>query len=219
MLRITVLSLSLALLAGCTTDGQKSVPRAAADAMTGSPWTLTAVSSLTIEGAGKGTDQSGLPFAITSFQRVMNFKKGAWQQQESRDGGPLRSKSLAGAERLHHPFGFVMAAFAPGAKLSNTRREGNAEAVDLAADGAIHTLFIDAATKLPIKIVSRSGNETVETSFDKYVAVHGYHLPSHITRKLGDSVAWELNITRQIASADAVPLVASAPGDQSAEIR
>jgi hypothetical protein len=203
MRRNTILVASIVALAACSTNSNKVVPRAAADAMTGSPWTLTAVSSLTVEGSGRGVDAAGLPFAVTSFQRVMNFKKGDWSHRESRDGGPVQAQSLNPAERLHHPFGFLMAAFAADPKLSNTRTEGNTDAVDLTAAGVKHTLYVDAQTKLPVRIVT-AGNPMVETSFSKYVTIHGYHLPSQIIRKAGNTVVWELNATRQIASADAV---------------
>lgn len=132
----------LAALAACSTNPEKRIPRAAADAMTGSPWTLTAVSSLTLEGTGKGVDASGVPFSVTSFERVMNFKKGGSLHRESRDGGPLRAIPLAPAERLHYPFGFVMAAFAANSKLGNTRTEGNNEAINLTIDrGHPHSLY------------------------------------------------------------------------------
>ena len=203
MKRQSLLAISLLALAACSTNPEKRIPRAAADAMTGSPWTLTAVSSLTIEGTGKGLDRAGVPFTITDFHRVMNFKKGAWVHQESRDGGPMRAQLLAAGERIHYPFGFVMAAFAAKSQLSNTRIEGKLEAVDLIAEGGKHTLYIDAQTKLPARIVT-TGSPAVETSFGQYVTIHGYHLPSQVTRKVGDTVVWELNATRQIASSDAV---------------
>jgi hypothetical protein len=198
-----LLAISLLALSACSTNPEKRVPRAAADAMTGSPWTLTAVSSLSLEGTGKGLDRTGVPFTITGFHRVMNFKKGAWVHQESRDGGPMRTQLLAPGERIHHPFGFVMAAFGAKSKLTNTRIEGKLEAVDLVANGTTHTLYIDAATKLPARIVT-AGNPAVETSFERYVTIHGYRLPSQVTRKVGGAVVWELNAARQIASADAV---------------
>ena len=206
MTRRIIRFLPLLILAGCSTSVEKRVPRAAAEAMTGSPWTLTAVSSLTIEGNGKGVDETGAPFSVTSFQRVMNFKKGAWRQQESRDGGPWHGTMLPAAERLHYPFGFILAAFASRAQLGNMRTEGNMEAVDLRVDGGVYTLFIDAKTHLPAKIASSTRGQTVETLFAKYVAVHGYQLPSEIIRNVDSSPVWELSVTRQIASADAVAL-------------
>jgi hypothetical protein len=203
MQRQTLLAISLVTLAACSTNPEKRIPRAAADAMTGSPWTLTAVSSLTIEGTGRGLDQAGVPFAITSFHRVMNFKKGTWIHQESREGGPMRIQTLAAQERLHHPFGFVMAAFTANSRLGNTRTEGKLEAVDLVIDGATHTLYIDSETKLPVRITT-AGNPIVQTSFGQYATIHGYHLPSQVTRTVGNAVVWQLNASRQIASADAV---------------
>lgn len=51
-----VVGLNIALFAGCTANPEKRVPREAANAMTGSPETLTAVSGLTIESTGTSVD-------------------------------------------------------------------------------------------------------------------------------------------------------------------
>src|SRR5450631_2426539 len=82
MNRLLVLLGSVILLVGCSTNPEKRVPRAAAGAMTGSPWTLTAVASLTMEGSGAIhtiSEHYSPQSTVTSFKRVLNFRKRQWR--------------------------------------------------------------------------------------------------------------------------------------------
>jgi len=82
MNRLLILIFATILLIGCSTNPEKGVPRAAADAMTGSPWTLTAVASLTMEGSGMMHEiqsEASPQFTVTSFKRVINFRKRQWR--------------------------------------------------------------------------------------------------------------------------------------------
>ena len=90
--RILILAVAL-LSGGCTANPDKRVPRAAAEAMTGSPQTIVDISPmLMIEGAGamfnlgQNLDpDADLPkFAVTRFQRVLQFGQGRWRQDVTR---------------------------------------------------------------------------------------------------------------------------------------
>src|SRR6266478_5163151 len=76
-----VVAPAVIFLAGCSTNPEKRVPRAAADAMTGSPWTLTAVASLTMEGSGviRESAEASPEFTVAAFKKVLNFRKRQWR--------------------------------------------------------------------------------------------------------------------------------------------
>ncbi len=224
------------LLMGCTTNPEKRVPRAAADAMTGSPWTLTAVASLTMEGSGMMREvrlEDGSQFTVTSFRRVLNFRKRQWRDDmtvvsDSPSSPPERiSMGLIGghpfrqnterdrdpqlpSEVLRHPIGFLQAAFSGTLPLSSTRTIDGLDAVDLTVDGEVYTLFIDKGTNLPAKILTTHqgpmGAVTTETAFPAYKTIHGYKLPSRVVTKLNTLVVEDLKIEQQVASADTIEL-------------
>lgn len=236
-MRSTALIVAMAVLAGCSANPEKRVAREAAVAMTGSPETITAITGLTIDGNGSGFDSA--LFTVSSFKRTMNFRRGQWRQELTRAtaggapqiqitgldgkiaytidpaGSPARLPDEEVQQRrailYHHPIGFLFAVFSKDAPVSNTRTEGGMEAVDMTIDGVTYTLFIDGATRLPAKIVSKAHNDVVmETSFAKYTDVHGYKLPSKITTKLDQRVIAELNIEQQFAGAEPGNLAAPA---------
>ena len=240
-MRSTALIVAIAVLAGCSANPEKRVAREAAIAMTGSPETVTAITGLTIEGNGSGFDSA--PSTVTSFKRTMSFRREQWRQeltQAAADraphiqitgfdgkaayvidpaGSPARLSEQGAKDRravlYHHPIGFLFAVFSKDAPVRNTRTEGGMEAVDMTMDGVTYTLFIDGATKLPAKIVSRAhdatrGDVLMETSFGKYTNVHGYKLPSKITMKLDQRVIADLNVEQQFAGADLGNLAAPA---------
>jgi hypothetical protein len=231
--RSTALIVALAVLAGCSANPEKRVAREAAVAMTGSPETITAIAGLTIDGNGSGFD--GAPFTVSSFKRTMNFRRGQWRQELARAGAdgapqiqitgfdgkiaftidpagsPARLSDEEATQRrailYHHPIGFLFAVFSKDAPVSNTRPE----AVDMIMDGVTYTLFIDATTRLPAKIVSKTrGDLVMETSFGEYTNVHGYKLPSKIITKLDQRVIAELNIEQQFAGLEPGNLAAPA---------
>jgi hypothetical protein len=221
---------AILLLAGCSANSEKRVAREAAAAMTGSPETLTAVYSLTLEGHGTGSDAEGT-FTIASYIRSTSYRRSQWRQEQIRvttsasatevrrggfdgkgaydenpDGGIVRRPEQEARRRrteiYHHPVGLLLAVFANAATLSNTRTEGALTAVDITLGGVIYSLYIDAATKLPAKIVSKEAGELMETSFSQYVTLHGYKLPTRIVTKRDGQVTSDLTITRQFAGPD-----------------
>ena len=218
------------LLAGCSANSEKRIAREAAAAMTGSPETLTAVSSLTLEGHGTGADAEGT-FTIASYTRTTNYRRSQWRQEQTRvttsvSAGEVRRSGFDGkraydensdgamvrrpeqearrrrTEIYHHPVGLLLAVFSNAATLSNTRTEGALAAVDITLGGLTYSLYIDAATKLPAKIVSKDVGELIETSFSQYVTLHGYKLPGPIVTRRDGQVTSDLTITGQFAGPD-----------------
>jgi len=100
------------------------------------------------------------------------------------------------AELYHHPVGILREALGTEANLTNARKEGGRDVVDVTiAAGATYTLHIDETTKLPVKVVSSTSNPVLgdvlmETEFSDYTETDGRKLPSVITSRLdGDTVA------------------------------
>src|SRR5262245_43124247 len=108
-------------------------------------------------------------------------------------------------EIYHHPIGAIRAALAQGAQLSNPRKEGNDDAVDITtAQGDKFTLFVDSGTKLPSKVMSVTsantnwplGDATVETTFSNYTDVNGLKLPGRITSKTDKYVTADIQVSK-----------------------
>jgi len=100
------------------------------------------------------------------------------------------------AEIYHHPVGILREALGTEANLTNARKEGGRDVVDVGTpSGATYSLHIDGTTKLPVKVVSRTSNPVLgdvlmETEFSDYTETDGLKLPSVITSRLdGDTVA------------------------------
>ena len=238
----TALLLAFAILAGCSANPHKLVPREAATAICGSPATLTAVVTMTIE--GKGTRFAPEKLNVTNYRRTMAFAFGRWKQEETLrpaetpggapwteiagldgtlafdvapDGTPTRLSDdvtkIRQTELLHHPLAYLSAVFGDAGALSNTRTEGDMEAVDMTIQGTTHSLFIDKTTKLPVKIVSlihtaERGDLTMETTFADYTRAYGYNLPTKIATKVNDNLVADLNIDQQFFGGATVSLTA-----------
>jgi glyoxylase-like metal-dependent hydrolase (beta-lactamase superfamily II) len=100
------------------------------------------------------------------------------------------------AELYHHPVGILREALGTEANLTNARKEGGRDVVDVTtAAGETYSLYVDEATKLPAKIVSRTSNPVLgdvlmETELSDYAETDGLKLPSVITSRLdGETVA------------------------------
>jgi glyoxylase-like metal-dependent hydrolase (beta-lactamase superfamily II) len=106
-----------------------------------------------------------------------------------------RTASDRSAELYHHPVGILRAALAPQPALSNARKEGGNDVVDVSASGATYSLYLDESTKLPVKVVSKTSNPLLgdvlmETQFSDYAETDGLKLPTVITSVLdGNTVA------------------------------
>jgi glyoxylase-like metal-dependent hydrolase (beta-lactamase superfamily II) len=125
------------------------------------------------------------------------------------------------AELLHHPVAAVRAALDPMAKLSNPRTEGGQSMVDVAtADAQQFTLAIDAGTKLPSKVTTRSynvnlGDVVIGTTFADYQAVGGLQLPAKLTTATDDFTTQEVTLSKQEVDAAAGDLAAPAAAAQA----
>ena len=141
------------------------------------------------------------------------------------NGNATRASNAAAKDRradiYHHPLAIVRAGLDPGAKLTSPRSAGREQVVDItAANGMTFTLAIDAASKLPTRVVSMTdnanlGDVVIETSFDDYQDVGGLKLPKHITTKTDKYRTAELRVAKQTVDGDAgdlaAPAAASAP--------
>jgi glyoxylase-like metal-dependent hydrolase (beta-lactamase superfamily II) len=120
-------------------------------------------------------------------------------------------------EIYHHPIGAVRAALAQGAQLSNPRKEGNDDVVDVTTtQGDKFSLFVDSGTKLPSKVVSVTsantnwplGDATVETTFANYTDVDGLKLPGRITSKTDKYVTADIQVSKQTVNSNLGDLAA-----------
>ena len=120
------------------------------------------------------------------------------------------------AELYHHPIAVVRAALDPSAKLSNSHALGNERTVDIeTANGLKFTLAVDAASRLPTRVVSMTdnvnlGDVAIETRFDDYQNVGGVQLPAHLTTTTDRYKTAELRLTNQSVDGDIGDLTAPA---------
>jgi len=120
------------------------------------------------------------------------------------------------AELLHHPVTILRAALDPTARLTRARTEGSERLVDVTtADGSTRTLAIDAATRLPTRVVSTTdnanlGDVAIETRFADYQDVAGLKLPARLTVKTDKYTTATIQLTQQRVNADAGNLAAPA---------
>ena len=218
-IHLRFLSITSLLLVGCSVNPQKEVARKAAIAMTGSPETLTAIVSLTMEGRGQDAGQQ-----VSAFSRVISFRKERLRQEVTigtrtlisgvdgklayhieSDTGPVRDSAEIAAAHIdqiyHHPVAFLLACFSGNPQLSGTRVVAGQDAMDLTVGGIVYSLFLDPKTNLPTRILSNQGGHLSESIFTGYRKVQGYTLPYQIVETRDGSVAkWE--ITRQFPGPD-----------------
>lgn len=110
------------------------------------------------------------------------------------DGSATRAGNAVARDRTaefyHHPLAIVRAALDPSAKLSNAHTSGNERVVDVETkDGLTLTFAIDAASRLPTRVVSMTdntnlGDVAIETAFADYQDVNGLKLPTQFTSRV-----------------------------------
>ena len=104
-------------------------------------------------------------------------------------------------EMLHHPLSIVRAALDPGAHLSNLRREGSIQLMDIAT-GKGETLTLGVgADNLPVSVRSMADNDNlgdvaIETTFSNYESVDGIQLPRQLSTKIDQYPQFELRVTK-----------------------
>jgi hypothetical protein len=93
-------------------------------------------------------------------------------------------------DMLHHPITLLRAAFDPAARVTNLRQFNNYAQVDLTtAKGDVLTLYIDRATKIPLRITLMSynpnlGDVSIETWFADYETIGGLKVPKRLITKI-----------------------------------
>ena len=111
-------------------------------------------------------------------------------------------------EYYHHPLTVIRAALEPSATLSNMRTAGRESLVDIAlANGVQLTLGIDASTKLPARVTSRTdnpvlGDVVIETTFTDYQDVNAVKLPSRMTTTTDTLTTADLRVSKQALDAE-----------------
>lgn len=120
------------------------------------------------------------------------------------------------AELVHSPIGILRAALAPAATVSNLRRVGGHDVIDIDAPGGPRfTLTVDATTRLPIKVASATddpnlGDVIVETELADYRPAGGLALPTRITSKLAHQTVATVQLSSTAVNARVGELAAPA---------
>jgi glyoxylase-like metal-dependent hydrolase (beta-lactamase superfamily II) len=117
-----------------------------------------------------------------------------------------------------HPIGVLRAALETGVQLSNPRKEGNDDVVDITTtQGDKLTLYVDSGTKLPSKVIAMTANNTnwpigdatIQTSFADYGDVDGLKVPARLTTTIdGRYTTSDLQISKTAINGDTGDLAA-----------
>jgi glyoxylase-like metal-dependent hydrolase (beta-lactamase superfamily II) len=188
--------------------------------------------SIDIAGGRARTEQTRTPtfayFQGMAPQRQLTGIDGDVGYNVAANGAATRASNAIARDRrtelLHHPLTIVRAALDPAARLTHARTEGGERLVDLTiANGSTCTLAIDAATRLPSRVVSLTdnanlGDVAVETSFADYRDVDGLKLPARLTLKTDHYTTATLQLTQQRVNADTGDLAAPAAAASAAPI-
>jgi glyoxylase-like metal-dependent hydrolase (beta-lactamase superfamily II) len=123
------------------------------------------------------------------------------------------------SELFHHPVGALRAALSDGAEISNLRREGNDDVVDVTAAADKFTLYVDASSKLPSKVVTMTynanlGDVALTTEFTDYKESAGMMLPGRIVSKTDRFVVADIQVSNHAVNGEAGNL--EAPADAKA---
>jgi len=161
------------------------------------------------------------PFALATVSRQNMVLDGdvAWNVNE--DGSPssrLSDKTATDrrVELLHHPVTILRAALDPATKLSNFRKSGNLQLVDvLTANFDMLTLALDGTTHLPATVSSMTdqpnlGDVAIETSFTDYADIGGLKMPKRLTTKIDKWVQSDIRVSKYTVNGNAGDLDAPA---------
>ena len=128
-----------------------------------------------------------------------------------------RAVAAQRVEYHRHPLTLLRAALDPSAVLSNARSQGAEHLVDIRLPNSdiTLTLAIDAATRLPARVVwmtdiPLTGDIAVETRFGDYAAVDGLQLPTRLTTRNEKYLASDTRIQKQTVNTDIGNLAAPA---------
>lgn len=161
------------------------------------------------------------PFALATVSRQNMLLDGdvAWNMNE--DGSPSsrlsdRTATDRRLELLHHPVTILHAALDPATKLSNFRKIGNLQLVDLLTiNFDTLTLALDGTTHLPASVRSMTdqpnlGDVAIETSFTDYADIDGLKMPRHLITKIDKWVQSDIRVSKYAVNGKAGDL--DAPG-------
>jgi hypothetical protein len=161
------------------------------------------------------------PFALATVVRQSMLLDGnvAWNVND--DGSPssrLTEKTASDRrlEMLHHPVIILRAALDPATKLSNYRKSGDMQLVDITtANFEMLTLALDSTTHLPASVKSMTdqpnlGDVAIETSFTDYEDVSGLKLPKHLTTKIDKWVQSDIRVSKYTVNGGSGDLAAPA---------
>ena len=119
------------------------------------------------------------------------------------DGSMQRVAGQAAVDRaselLHHPVGFLQAAWAPGTEITEAPAQGTMRVVRITVAGISCAMVVDPATNLPtrtqtVTYSANLGDVTIETQFSDWRDVDGVKLPMHIVQKVAER--WVLSDMR-----------------------
>ena len=110
-------------------------------------------------------------------------------------------------ELYHHPIGALRAALSDGAQITNPRKEGNDDVVDVAVGNDKFTLYVDSMTKLPSRVVTMTynanlGDVAMTTEFADYAEADGMNLPRKITSKTDKYVVADITVSKHAINGD-----------------
>jgi glyoxylase-like metal-dependent hydrolase (beta-lactamase superfamily II) len=126
-------------------------------------------------------------------------------------------------ELFHHPLGALRAALADGAQITNARKEGNDDVVDVASGSDKFTLYVDSATKLPSKVVSMTynanlGDVALTTEFGEYAESGGMNLPGKIVSKTDKYTVADIRVSKNTVNGELGNLEAAAEVKDAAAV-
>ena len=166
------------------------------------------------------------PFALATTVRQNMALDGDVAWNVNQDGNSPRLTEKVALDRrlqlLSHPVAILRAALDPAAKLSNYRKDGDRQLIDITtAKGDMLTLTLDLITHMPLSVSyvtdqPNLGDVAIVTSFSQYADVNGLKLPMHLTTKIDKWVQSDIRVSKNIVNAGAGDL--AAPAGMSAEL-
>jgi hypothetical protein len=161
------------------------------------------------------------PFALATVNRQNMVLDGniAWNVNEDGSASARLTDKTASDRRLellHHPVTILRAALDPATKLSNFRKSGDRQVIDLlTANFDTLTLTLDGITHLPVSVSSMTdqpnlGDVAIETSFTDYEVVDGLKMPKRLTTKIDKWVQSDIRVSKYTVNGSAGDLDAPA---------
>jgi hypothetical protein len=158
------------------------------------------------------------PFAGATVQRQHQGLDGDVAYNVNASGQAARAGAEAARDRrielLHHPITAVRAALGEASTITNLRREGDDDVVDVkTAAGEMFTLAISRSTHLPARVTTMAahpnlGDVAVTTAFSGYDEVSGVQMPMRLTTALDKYPQFDLRVSQAALDVDTSELSA-----------